>query len=118
MQTLKTHKGELTFIKVPEDAWDFNCGEHALHFKRPPNATGYSTIHYAQGFWQTYIEDVLDEESNYKILGEITKDNITFDVEEYVGYDIFGWFFETNEEEFFYLMRNQNINLPEDGYKY
>lgn len=105
MTQLQPHKN-LYAIKVPLDAKDYDLGVNSIHFKVSPHSKGYNSMAELQGFLQTYIEVFKQDEdnlSNWQILGEVTKDSISFYVEPFVRIteDKFGWV--DYKKEWFYL---------------
>lgn len=115
MQKLETRNGALVFVEVPENSkyryeYQFDC----------PNIL-YS---YIDGEWfGNGVAHLLDrtsiDDKEYEILGEVTKEGITFDIAEFgfVGELIKASIPYTHEDLFRYYLWDNGIELRE-GYKF
>lgn len=76
----KLYPTDLIAVEVPIDATEVQVWNHGIGFKAesikrlPDDTNGFFHLHTGLGRW-----------SGYEILGEINKDEISFDIEPYVG---------------------------------
>ena len=108
MQKLETINGTLVFVEVPE-----NCPEY--HYKEKESMPLVLMVGYISNGLTVFSPRILPNcDNGYDILGEVTKERITFDCSEITPLDEI---IPDSKEKFRNLMEVRGIELRE-GFKF